>query len=104
MTCEARNGRCKDPATGAHDAPGLLQSQQPILPCRQVVQRSEQERNIEGIVLELQVAGVSDDSLKCPVSEGLMHLRWHRVYQHDLMAQSRQRRGVYSCCPTDVED
>ena len=69
-----------------------------------MVERPEEQRNVERIILESQVARVPYGRFERAVPSGLLHLRRNRIDQGNVVPLFCQRCGVIAGRPSDVEN
>jgi len=91
---ETGDRRSKDPTTRADHTRRFSQTQQAVLTFGQVVQRTEEQRNIEGIILELKITSIADMRVECAVTFGLLHLSRNRIDQDHVMTQFSKGCGM----------
>jgi len=51
-----------------------------------VIQRAEEQRNVEGIVLELKITSIADVRVECAVASGFLNLSRNGIDQDHVMA------------------
>lgn len=86
MACEAGNCRCEDVSSGHGHPGGLPQCEESAGAVVEVVERTEQQRSVEGVVVELQPAGVADLRGEGVVALGGGDLRFDRVDENDVVS------------------
>ena len=104
MADETRDRGSKDSATRADHPRRFSQTQQAVLTIGQVVQRAEEQRNVEGIIFELKITSIADIRLECALAFGLLHLSRNRVDQDHVMTQFSQGCGMNASRAPHIED
>lgn len=101
---QPRDRGSEDPSAGPHHSGGLAQRPYPLGAFDQVVERAEQQRDIQTAVRERQPTGIADQRLEGAVRPRLLDLFDDRIQQGDRMSGIGECRGMDPSRTADVSD